>query len=96
MDNAIGDIQITDVLKHKYNYLYNSVPTSDAEMQSLYSIVNNGTNRHQLQDIYVTSDIIAQCILLLLVSSSCLTGSWSVWSHAVTPHSTIYHLVFVI
>ena len=33
---------------------------------------------------------------LLLVSSGCLTGSWSVWSHAVTPHSTIYHLVFVI
>ena len=62
MDNAIGDIHITDVLKHKYNSLYNSVPTSDAEMQSLYSIVNNGTNRHQLQDIYVTSDIIAQCI----------------------------------
>ena len=29
-------------------------------------------------------------------SSGCLTGSWSVWSHAVTPHSTIYHLVFVI
>ena len=35
-------------------------------------------------------------LLLLLVSSGCLTGSWSVWSHAVTPHSTIYHLVFVI
>ena len=35
-------------------------------------------------------------IFLLLVSSGCLTGSWSVWSHAVTPHSTIYHLVFVI
>ena len=42
MDNAIGDIQITDVLKHTYNYLYNSVPTSDVEMQPLYSIVNNG------------------------------------------------------
>ena len=62
MDNAIGDIQITEVLKHKYKSLYNSVPTSDAEMQSLYSIVNNGINRDQLQDIYVTSDIIAQCI----------------------------------
>ena len=33
---------------------------------------------------------------IFLVSSGCLTGSWSVWSHAVTPHSTIYHLVFVI
>ena len=31
-------------------------------MQSLYSIVNNGINRDQLQDMYVTSDIIAQCI----------------------------------
>ena len=30
------------------------------------------------------------------VSSGCLTGSWSVWSHTVTPHSTIYHLVFAI
>ena len=70
MDSAIGDIQITDVLKHKYNSLYNSVPTSDAEMQSLYSIVNNGTNRHQLQDIYVTSDIIAQCIKRLKRSKS--------------------------
>ena len=34
--------------------------------------------------------------LQFLLSSGCLTGSWSVWSHAVTPHSTIYHLVFVI
>ena len=29
-------------------------------------------------------------------SSGCLTVSWSVWSHAVTPHSIIYHIVFVI
>ena len=62
MDNAIGDIQIIEVLKHKYKYLYNSVPTSDAEVQSLYSIVKNGINSDQLQDIYVTPDIIAQCI----------------------------------
>ena len=32
--------------------------------------------------------------VMSLVSSGCLTGSRSVWSHA--PHSTIYHLVFVI
>ena len=70
MDNAIGDIQITEVLKHTYTFLYNSVPTSDAEMQSLYSIVNNGINRDQLQDIYVTSDIIAQCIKRLKRSKS--------------------------
>ena len=31
-------------------------------MQSLYSIVNSGINRDQPQDIYVTSDIIVQCI----------------------------------
>ena len=34
--------------------------------------------------------------VFLSSSSGCLTGSWSVWSHAVTPHSTIYHIVFVI
>ena len=62
MDNAIGDIQIIKVLKHKYKYVYNSVPTSDSEIQSLYSIDNNGINRDQLQDIYVISDIVAQCI----------------------------------
>ena len=47
---------------------------------------------------YINNNLlILMCdILLLLVSSGCLTGSWSVWSHAVTPHSTIYHLVFVI
>ena len=70
MDNAIRDIQITEVLKHKYKSLYNSLPRSDAEMQSLYSIVNNGVNRDQLQDIYVTSDIIAQCIKRLKRSKS--------------------------
>ena len=70
MDNAIGDIKITEVLKHKYKSLYNSVPTSDAEMQCLYSIVNNGINRDQLQDIYVTTDIIAQCIKRLKRSKS--------------------------
>ena len=42
--------------------MYNSIPTSDAEKQSFYSIVNNGINRDQLQDSYVTSDNIAQCI----------------------------------
>ena len=36
------------------------------------------------------------CMTIILFSSGCLTGSWSVWSHTVTPHSTIYHLVFVI
>ena len=31
-------------------------------MQYLYSVVNNSINRDQLQDMYVTSTIIAQCI----------------------------------
>ena len=70
MDNAIGDIQITKILKHKYKSLYNSIPTSDAEIQTLYSIVNNDINRDQLQDMYVTSDIIAQCIKRLKRSKS--------------------------
>ena len=54
MDNAIGDIKITELLKHKYKSVYNSVPTCDAKMQCLYLIVNNGINRDQLQDIYVS------------------------------------------
>ena len=68
MDNKIGDIQFIKVLKHKYKSLYNSVPTSDSEMQSLYSILNNDIHRDQLQDIYVTSDIVAQCITRLKIS----------------------------
>ena len=39
MDNAIGDIKIIEVLKHNYKSLYNSVPTSDTEMQCIYLIV---------------------------------------------------------
>ena len=47
-------------------------------------------------DVILLLNIMDVFRFLLLVSSGCLTGSWSVWSHAVTPHSTIYHLVFVI
>ena len=44
MDNAIGDIEITEVLKDKYKSLYNSIPTSNAKLQHLYSIVKNNIN----------------------------------------------------
>ena len=70
MDNAFGEISITEVLKHKHKSVYNSVPTSDAEIQSLYSIFNNAINRDQLQDIYVSTYIIAQCINRLKRSES--------------------------
>ena len=90
MDNAIGDIQITEVLKHKYTSLYNSVPTSDAEMQSLYSIVNNGINRDQLHDIYVTSDIIAQRIRRLK-RSKC-DGNYGIKSDHLIKMYTIGHM----
>ena len=39
-------------------------------MGAMYSIVNSGINRDQPQDIYVTSDIIAQCIKRLKRSKS--------------------------
>ena len=57
-------------MKELHSGMFNNCSTSDAEMQSLYSIVNNGINRHQLQDMYVTSDIIAQCIKRLKRSKS--------------------------
>ena len=42
MDNANGDHKITELLLNKYNTLYNSVPTSDAELSNIKDIVNEG------------------------------------------------------
>ena len=56
---------ITEVLKDKLKTLYNSVKTSDAEMQCMYSILNNGINWDQLHHMYVTTDVIAQCIITI-------------------------------
>ena len=34
-------------------------------------------------------------LLLVLLTSDCLTGSWSVWSHIVTPHWHIVQFEFI-
>ena len=40
MDNVNGDKEITDLLKNKYQSLYNSLPTSDTELADLKIIIN--------------------------------------------------------
>ena len=45
-----------------YETLYNSVPTSDAELSSIKDIVNEGIINHQLQGILITPDIISDCV----------------------------------
>ena len=32
---------------------------------------------------------------MIICYSACLTGSWSAWSHAVIPHSTICYMDFL-
>ena len=65
--------------------MFNRLPKSIRIMRSSCSVVGFKSKL----DSYLRN-------IVDLLSSGCLTGSWSVWSHAVTPHSTIYHLVFVI
>ena len=74
------------------NYLFSFVfnkTENEMYIKIIMSFYSENSFKFNLLLLYVTR-------ILLLVSSGCLTGSWSVWSHAVTPHSTIYHLVFVI
>ena len=42
MDDANGENNITELLLNKYETLYNSVPTSGAELSSIKDIVNEG------------------------------------------------------
>ena len=42
MDNAHGDKNVMELLLTKYKTLYNSVPTSDDELQQLNCIIDNG------------------------------------------------------
>ena len=67
---------------------WNALPQTAIDAKS----INNFKSQLKIH----LNNIIRGFLFFLLVSSGCLTGSWSVWSHAVTPHSTIYHLVFVI
>ena len=62
MDDANGENNITELLLNKYETLYNSVPTSDAELSSIKDIVNEGIINHQLQGILITPDIISDCV----------------------------------
>ena len=62
MDDANGENNITELLLNKYETLYNSVPTSDAELSSIKDIVNEGIINHHLQGILITPDIISDCV----------------------------------
>ena len=53
---------ITELLLNKYKILYNSVPTSDAEVSNIKDIINEGIINHQLQGILFTPDIISDCV----------------------------------
>ena len=53
MDDANGENNIMELLLNKYETLYNSVPTSDAELSSI---------KDQLQGILITPDIISDCM----------------------------------
>ena len=78
--------------------MINSKSTVDMiylDFSKAFDRVHHGIVLHKLRDFRISGNLGA-CFLTVFNSSGCLTGSWSVWSHAVTPHSTIYHLVFVI
>ena len=63
MDDVNGKNNITELLLlNKYKTLYNSVPTSDAELSSIKDIVNEGIINHQLQGILITPYIISDCV----------------------------------
>ena len=47
---------------HKYDTLYSSVPTSDAQLSSIKDIVNEGIINHQLQGILITPDSMSDCV----------------------------------
>ena len=62
MDDANGKNNITELLLNKYETLYNSVPTSDAELSSIKDMVDERIINHQLQGILINPDIISDCV----------------------------------
>ena len=62
MDDVNGENNIKELLLNKYKTLYNSVPTSDAELSNIKDIVNEWIINHQLQGILITPDIISDCV----------------------------------
>ena len=63
MDNAHGDRNVMELLLTKYKTLYNSVPTSDDELQHLNCIIDNGISDFKEQGMFSTPDLIHKSIL---------------------------------
>ena len=60
IDNAVGKVEIAELLAEKYKYLYSSVPTTESELPEI-----NSTIKHHITnvDVYVviTPHIIETC-----------------------------------
>ena len=41
IDNAVGKVEIAELLAEKYKYLYNSVPTMESELYEINSTIKN-------------------------------------------------------
>ena len=76
MDYANRDNKSTELLINKYKTLYNSVPTSDAELSKIKDTVNERVINHQLQNILMIPGIISECVTHLkdLMRSKCKTS----------------------
>ena len=58
IDNAVGKVEIAELLAEKYKYLYNSVPTTESELCEI-----NSTIKHHITnvDVAITPHIIETC-----------------------------------
>ena len=65
MDNAHRDKNVMELLLTKCKTLYNSVPTSDDELQHLNCIIDNGISDFKEQGMFSTPDLIHKSILQL-------------------------------
>ena len=65
MDNTHGDKNVMELLLTKYKTLYNSVPTSDDQLQHLNCIIENGISDFKEQGMFSTPDLIHKSILQL-------------------------------
>ena len=60
MDNAVGKVEIAELLAEKYKYLYNSVPTMESELDELNNTINNHITNVDV-DIAIKPHIIETC-----------------------------------
>ena len=65
MDNAHGDKNVMELLLTKYKTLYDSVPTSDDELQHLNSIIDDGISDFKEQSMFSTPDLFPKVFLQL-------------------------------